>query len=438
LVAARSWRAAATTASAAVLLVLAASVQAQVRGTIVGPGARSYPIAVSPLKSGGDARAGEQFADIVGKDLDLSGLFKVIDRAAYLEDPQRTGVTSDTIDFQDWSTIGALALVKGTVERGGGELIVEARLFDVVERKQLSGKRYRTAEGDLRRTAHRFADEILLALTGERGPFDSRIAFASRRDGRFKEIFAMSLDGGDLRAVTHERMIALSPNWSPDANSLLFTSYRTGNPSLFLIDLGGGPPRLISAQHGLNLGGRWSPGGRAIAVALESGGTTDIALLDQDGRLIRYVTRDRAIDVSPSWAPDGRRLAFCSDRGGGPQIYVIDADGTNARRVTFKGDYNTSPAWSPKGDRIAYTGRLARRFQIFTTDLNGGEPRQITTTAGDNEDPSWSPDGRYLVFSSTRDGRAAIYVSDAGGEHQKRLTPPGGDDSTPTWSRWIE
>jgi len=423
---------------AAAVLVPVVAAQAQVRGTIVGPGARSYPIAVSPLKSGTDARAGEQFAGIVGKDLDLSGLFKIIDRAAYLEDPQRTGVTADTIDFQDWSTIGALALVKGTIERSAGELVVEVRLFDVVERKQLAGKRYRTADGDLRRIAHRFADEIMLALTGERGPFDSRIAFASRRDGQFKEIFAMSLDGGDLRAVTRERTITLSPNWSPDTSSLLFTSYRTGNPSLFQIDLGGGSARLISAQHGLNLGGRWSPGGRAIAVALENGGTTDIALLDPAGRLIRYVTRDRAIDVSPSWSPDGQRLAFCSDRGGGPQIYVVGADGTNAHRVSFRGDYNTSPAWSPKGDRIAYAGRVARRFQIFTTDLSGGEPRQITATAGDNEDPSWSPDGRYLVFSSTRDGRSAIYVSDAGGEHQKRLTPSGGDDSTPVWSRWIE
>ena len=49
----------------------------------------------------------------------------------------------------------------------------------------------------------------MLVLTGERGPFDSRIAFASRRRGRFKEIYAMSLDGGDLRAVTHDDSIAL-------------------------------------------------------------------------------------------------------------------------------------------------------------------------------------------------------------------------------------
>ena len=420
---------------AVVLAATAGRADAQVRGTIVGPGATSFPIAVSPLKGGGEGTA---FADIVARDLDLSGFFKVIDRAAYIENAESSGATSDTIDFQDWKTIGALALVKGTIDRGAEGVVIEARLFDVVEGKQLAGKRYRAGEGDVRRIAHRFADEIMLALTGERGPFDSRIAFASRRDGRFKEIWTMSLDGGDLRAVTRERMIALSPSWSPDARSLLFTSYRTGNPSLFAIDLGGGTPRLISSQRGLNLGGRWSPGGRAIAVALENGGQTDIALLDPQGQLIRWVTRDRALDVSPSWAPDGRNLVFCSDRGGGPQIYVASADGGPVRRVTYQGNYNTSPSWSPKGDRIAYASRMGKRFQVYTVDAGGAEAKQVTSSAGDNEDPQWSPDARYLIFSSTRDGRGAIYFSDASGAHQKRLTPQGGDDSTPAWSRWLE
>lgn len=420
-------------------IAIASRVDAQVRGTIVGPGATSFPIAVSPLKGGGEgARDGTLFADIVARDLDLSGLFKVIDRSAYIENAQSSGVTSDTIDFQDWKTIGALALVKGTIERGADGVVIEARLFDVVEAKQLAGKRYRTGEGDVRRIAHRFADEIMLALTGERGPFDSRIAFASRRDGRFKEIWAMSLDGGDLRQVTRERMIALSPSWSPDAGSLLFTSYRTGNPSLFSMERSGGTPRMISSQHGLNLGGRWSPAGRAIAVALESGGQTDIALLDPQGQLIRWVTRDRALDVSPSWSPDGRSLVFCSDRGGGPQIYVVSVDGGPVRRVTYQGNYNTSPSWSPKGDRIAYASRIGKRFQVYTIDAGGAEAKQVTSSGGDNEDPQWSPDGRYLVFSSTRDGRGAIYFSDASGAHQKRLTPPGGDDSNPAWSRWLE
>ena len=63
------------------LVALVVPARAQVRGTIVGPGATSYPIAVSPLK-GAD---GDRFADIVARDLDLSGFFKVIDRGAYIE-----------------------------------------------------------------------------------------------------------------------------------------------------------------------------------------------------------------------------------------------------------------------------------------------------------------------------------------------------------------
>ncbi|MCC6765665.1 MAG: Tol-Pal system beta propeller repeat protein TolB [Deltaproteobacteria bacterium] len=411
---------------------------AQVRGTIVGPGATSFPIAVSPLKStSGAEREAGTFADIVAKDLDLSGLFRVIDRAAYIENSQQSGVTAETIDFRDWSTVGAQALVKGTVERDGDGLVVEARLFDVVEGKQIGGKRYRAGDDELRRVSHRFADEVMQILTGERGPFESRIAFASRRKGRFKEIYAMSIDAGDLRAVTRDGSIALAPSWSPDGRSLLFTSFVSGNPSLFVADLGG-DKRLVSSRHGLNLGGRWSPGGRAIAVALENGGATDIALLDPDGQIMHFVTKDRSIDVSPSWSPDGQSIVFCSDRGGGPQIYVVSAQGGTPRRVTFEGSYNTSPAWSPKGDRIAYASRLGGRFQVFTVALGGGDVKRITSTRGDNEDPSWSPDGRYLIFSSTRDGSGAIYLSDAAGTRQTRLTPPGGDDSSPAWSRWLE
>ena len=423
----------------AALCLAPSFVEAQVRGTIVGPGSTSYPIAVSPLKEApSTAGAGGDFADIVGKDLELSGIFRVLDRAAYIEDAQRSGATTDTIDFHDWSAIGAQALVKGTVDREGDGLVVEARLIDVVEGRQLGGKRYRAGARELRRMAHRFADEIMLLLTGERGPFDSRIAFASRRRDRFKEIYAMSLDGGDLRQVTHEESIALSPSWSPDGRSLLFTSFRAATPSLFTIDLSGEGRRLISSRKGLNLGGRWSPGGRAIAVTLEGSGGTDVVLLDPSGAVLHDVTRDRAIDVSPSWSPDGQRIVFCSDRGGGPQIYVADADGGGARRVTFRGSYNTSPAWSPKGDRIAYASRIAGRFQVFTVDLEGGNVKQITATRGSNEDPSWSPDGRYLVFGSTRDGAGAIYLSDVSGKSQHRLTPPGGDDTSPAWSRWLE
>ena len=59
---------------------------AQVTGEIRGPGATSYPIAITPLlaPTGGTADGGARFADVVGRDLALSGYFRVIDRAVQL------------------------------------------------------------------------------------------------------------------------------------------------------------------------------------------------------------------------------------------------------------------------------------------------------------------------------------------------------------------
>jgi TolB protein len=413
---------------------------AQVRGTIFGPGTRSYPVAVSPLKTmaGPAGDVGTRFADIVARDLTLSGYFKILDRAAYIEKPEASGYTTDGINFDNWSVIGALALVKGAYTLEGDNLTLEARLFDVYQRKQLTGRRYHGSAGELRRMAHKFADEIMAQFTGERGPFDSRIAFVSTRDGKFKEVYVMSLDGGDLQQITKTQTINVSPSWNPDSRALLFTSYKRGNPDLYSMDLQSGREVLVSQRPGLNLAGRWSPDGTKIAITVEDEGNADIVVLDRGGKVLRRLTDNWAIDVSPTWSPDGRQVAFCSNRAGGPQIYVMDADGGEARRVTFQGAYNTSPTWSPKGDRIAYTSRLDGGFNLFTVKLDGSDARQLTQGAGNNEDASWSPDGRYIVFSSSRGGRNKLYITDANGASQVQLTHGGGDDTSPAWSRWLE
>lgn len=425
-----------------VVCFLARDLPAQVRGTIFGPGSRSYPIAVSPLRNVSDTAIGREFgtrfADILERDLVLSGYFRIVDRSTHIEQPDTSGTEAESINFDSWAAIGALGLVKGTFRLEGDILTVEAKLFDVAQRRQLVGRRYRGPADLLRRMAHRFADEIMLQFTGERGPFDSRIAFVSNRDGRFKEVYTMSLDGGDLQQVTKAQSITVSPSWSPDVRYLLYTSYKRGNPDLFLLDTLSGREFTVSSRGGLNLGGRFSPDGSTIAMTLEEGANSEIVLLDRSGDLVQKLTEHWAIDVSPSWSPDGRQIAFCSNRSGTPQIYVMNADGTGVRRLTYEGDYNTAPAWSPKGDRIAFVRRYEGGFNIFTVRPDGTDTKQLTQAAGNNEDPSWSPDGRYIVFSSNRSGRKKLYVMDAGGINQVQLTHGGGDDTSPAWSRWLD
>lgn len=415
----------------ALLIAVALPVEAQIKLEITGEGGRTIPIAVAPLRPlGGESepRLNEEFTGVMIRDLDLSGYFQVIDPPP--AEASEEGLTPESIDFQRWADLGALALVKGGVVFEGNSLVLEVRLFDVAQRKQLGGKRYRGERKDLRRMAHRFTDQILLMLTGELGPFDSRIAFVSTRgsSGRAKEIYITDLSGTQISAVTRDRSLSLSPGWSPSANRIGYCSYRQGGPYPHIFDLQARAPTRLIAEVGYG-GGRWSPDGSYIAASLEREGNSDLFLLSPEGRVIRQLTERSGINISPTWSPDGQSLAFCSNRGGGPQIYVMNVSSGSSRRLTFRGDYNTSPSWSPKGDTIAYTTRSGG-FRVMTIPVRGGEPKEIAA----GEDPSWSPDGRYLVFST----RGQLRLARKDGYGVKQLTGGGGDDTSPAWSPRLE
>jgi TolB protein len=319
-------------------------------------------------------------------------------------------------------------LVKGGFSLDGEGLTVEVRLFDVAQRKQLGGKRYRGERQDLRRMAHRFADQIMLLITGELGPFNSRIAFVSNRGGgRAKEIYLTDLTGTEITQLTRDRTLSLGPSWNPTGTVLTYFSYKQGGPYPYRINLLSGQESRLYPVVGYS--GRWSPDGTMIAVSLEQQGNSNLFLLSPEGRLIRRLSETPGIDVSPSWSPDGHAIAFCSSRSGSPQIYIMNVNGGTVRRLTFRGDYNTSPAWSPKGDRIAYTSR-AGGFRIMTIAADGGDPQEVTA----GEDPSWSPDGRYLVFSN----RGRLRIASKDGHSVKQLTGGGGDDTSPAWSARLE
>jgi TolB amino-terminal domain. len=105
----------------------AASAPPGVTGEIVGQGGQRFPIAVSPLKnlagnSAESARLSTGIADAMVHDLELSGWFKVLDRSAYMENAQTSGITLGTFDFKDWATIGAEGLVKGGFSVQGDEV----------------------------------------------------------------------------------------------------------------------------------------------------------------------------------------------------------------------------------------------------------------------------------------------------------------------------
>ncbi len=402
---------------------------------ITQPYLRKLPIAVPFFKkiSTGDdaAQLSRTLSDLLGNTLDFTGYFKIMNREAFLADPQTDAGFANVI-FHDWTSIGAELLVTGGVLAKDNLLEIELRLYDTFKEKLLVAKRYKGGISDQRRIIRRFCSDVIYSLTGNHGIFDTEIAFVSTSSGT-KEIYICEFDGYNARRVTHAKSITLNPAWSSDGNWIAYTSYARGKPDLYIKHLKEKRGTVVS-KKGLNITPAWLPNKFELSATLSFSGDPEIYLLTGTGKVIKRLTSNKGIDVSPTWSPDGKNMAFVSKRSGTPQIHVKNLDSGQVNRLTFQGRYNTQPSWSPNGDKIAYSSMEGGRNNVFVIGIDGQGPIQLTHNEGDNESPSWSPDGNLIVFSSTREGPSRIYVMTSYGTDQRRLLTLKGQQTQPKWS----
>jgi TolB protein len=406
---------------------------------IRNPFLRKIPLALPAFKNlTGAAREADfssRAVEMMAGSLDFTGFFKIMDRSAFLFDPQKSGVSATEINFQNWTVIGAELLITGLFEQAGDSIQMELRLFDTFKARQVIGKRYSGQAAELRNMVLRFCSEVIYYLTGHKGIFNSRIAFVSTGSGR-KEIYTSEFDGYGPTRVTYNDAISLFPSWSSDGEYLAYTSYKGGKPDIYIRSLNTKKESVI-ALNGINITPSWVPGRFELAATLSYGGSQEIYLLTGAGKVIKKLTNGRGTNVSPSFSPDGSKMAFVSDRAGGPQIYILDLATGGESRLTFEGKYNTQPAWSPRGDKIAYTSQIGGFQQVCVIGADGQNPMQLTRESASSESPSWSPDGTLLVFGTNREGPSRLYVMTAFGTEQRRLLLLNGEQSNPKWSAGV-
>ncbi|MDF2233558.1 Tol-Pal system beta propeller repeat protein TolB [Albimonas sp. CAU 1670] len=396
------------------------------------------PIALPAFAAdGGSASYAQEIRQVVSDDLAGSGLFRIVDPSAYLVPG---GPVDARPDFENWRVINAEAL--GVAESSlaeDGRLQVRFQLWDVFGGKPLGdGLGLRAAPGDARRIGHKIADAIHLALTGEPGYFDSRVAFISEtgpKNARQKRVAIMDQDGANVRYITDGSSLALSPQFSPSGDSLVYISWGTGAPKVVYQDLRGGGSEVLGSFPSMSFSPKFSPDGSRVLMSLTDGANTDIYSMSLASRQLSKLTSGPGIETSPDYSPDGSEIVFESDAGGTQQLYVMPANGGAPRRISFgEGRYGT-PVWSPRGDLIAFTKQLGGRFHVGVMRTDGSNERLLTASFLD-EGPTWSPNGRVLMFfreSPGAQGAPQIWRVDANGRNLRRAPTPGAA-SDPSWS----
>jgi TolB protein len=395
------------------------------------------PIAITGFTDPGGAGSGTggQITGVLSDDLSHSGLFRAIDPSSFVPN----SVANGTPVWQNWSILGAQALVTGDVAAmGGDQLRVEFRLWNVQQQQQVQGTAFTTTASNWRRIAHIIGDVVYQQMIGEKGYFDSRVAYISVAGpvtSPIRRLAIMDYDGANNQFLTDGSSMALSPQYNPTRQQLAFVSFQDNNPRVYLFDLQSGEQRVVGSFGNMTIGPRFSPDGSSLLMSVARNGGAAIVRVGMDGGGMTELTDSASINVTPCYSPDGSQIVFNSDRDGDQQLFVMGADGSGVKRISFGSGQYAEPIWSPRGDLIAYTFWGSGGFSIGVMQPDGSGER-ILTQGFLVESASFCPNGRVIMFdreTPTPEGHATRLVTIGIDGFNERLvdTPTYGSD--PSW-----
>jgi TolB protein len=408
-------------------------------GAITVSGAQNAPIPVAiPFftdASGGSSDLGGQITQVLSDDLAHCGLFRPIDPASFVPNSMANG----TPVWQNWSILGAQALITGDVaDLGGGQLRVEFRLWDVASQSQVQGTAYTTTQANWRRIAHIIGDVVYQQLIGEKGYFDSRVAYISEAGpvtSPVRRLSVMDYDGENNQFLTDGSAMALSPQYNPTRQQLAFVSFQDNTPRVYLFDLQTGAQQVVGTFGEMTIGPRFSPDGNSLLMSVSRGNGAAIVQVSASGGGMTPLTSYDSINVTPSYSPDGSQIVFNSDRDGNQQLFVMGADGSGAKRISFGDGQYAEPAWSPRGDLIAYTFWGSGGFSIGVMQPDGSGER-ILSQGFLVEGATFCPNGRVIMFyrqTPTEMGHDSRLVTIGIDGFNERLTSTPTNASDPSW-----
>jgi Tol biopolymer transport system component len=225
---------------------------------------------------------------------------------------------------------------------------------------------------------------------------------------------------------------AVPLDWSPDGRALLMSAPRSDRKQLFALRVEDGELRPLTHGPDAHPMGCYLADGRLVAVRHAGRGARARARLvvgAAGGGEVRELTSG-PFDADPACAPHGSRVAFVTWQAGqGSLVATLDVAEEEGMRVVGRG---LDPTFSPDGGWVVYSARTARGQRLWRVRPDGSGKLALGEGRTEERQPAVSPDGRFVAYVSVEDDRERLRVRRFDGSAD-RLLIEGGDAAAPVW-----
>jgi TolB protein len=355
---------------------------------------------------------------VVRRDLELTGLFNVIDDA---KAPSGLYGFDDPVDIDAWRNLGAEVIIKVAAKLDNKE---RAKIFGLcyflnVGKDPVYKKSIVVPKTDVRVTAHRITDALLGAITGRNGGFASHLAFAGR-GARNHVVFTVDADGHNLTAITDPDQTSIAPEWGPAGH--LFHGASVNYSPLFVVNHNTGSRLGLPFKTSV-YSMAFNRDKTRLAVAVAEGGQSTIYVGNADGSSMARVS-NTPLATHPSFSPSGKLAWVGGGENGTQRVYV------EGKPVSPAGFPAAAPTFCDTEDGVFLVYSVATggdRHDLVMSNERGGGMVRLTQNQGSNTYPACSPDGRLLAYFSVRSKDSGLFVKSLKSWKEQKLSSRAGE-----------
>ncbi len=254
------------------------------------------------------------------------------------------------------------------------------------------------------------------------------------------DTYLANADGSDYRLVVEGMR---QPAISPDGRWLAVNGERPDHLNLFIVRSDGSGLQEIT-EHTEDELPAWSPDGQSLVFSSTRHGDKQsrIYIIDQvpfewgkaQGRPLNFGP-DEVRGKSPAWV-SGASIVYegCDPISGAAScgLFLISAlpGPQSPQQLTSHAGDSAPTAF---GNRIAFMSDRDGNWEIYTMDAAGSSLVRVTNAEGNDGLPTWAPDGRTIAFVSDQGGVWAVWAVDPDGSNRRKLFDIGGAGLAYDW-----